>query len=65
MLRIIIGLVIPYAAVIGMLPWVASVDQVVLGIPFIYMWIFVWFLLTSLCMYVVWQRYDRHRTDDQ
>lgn len=65
MLRILIGLVIPYAAVIGLLPWVSSVERVVLGIPFIYMWIFMWFLLTSLCMYVVWQRYDRHAPDEQ
>ena len=50
MLKLFIGIGIPYIAVIGLLPWVASVDRHLLGVPFIYLWIFMWFVLTSLCM---------------
>ena len=59
MLKVLIGLGIPYIAVIGLLPWVASVDRFVFGVPFIYMWIFIWFVLTSACMYTVWCLDDR------
>ena len=47
MLKLFIGIGIPYIGVIGLLPWVASVDRFVLGVPFIYAWIFTWFILTS------------------
>ncbi|PRY09215.1 hypothetical protein B0G73_101121 [Paraburkholderia sp. BL25I1N1] len=33
-LKLFIGLGIPYLGVIGLLPWVASVDRFVLGVPF-------------------------------
>src|SRR2546429_7012741 len=36
MLKLFIGIGIPYIAVIGLLPWVASVDRHLLGVPFIY-----------------------------
>ena len=63
MLKVLIGLGIPYIAVIGLLPWVASVDRFVFGVPFIYMWIFIWFVLTSGCMYAVWYLFDRHEPE--
>jgi len=63
MLKVLIGLGIPYMAVIGLLPWVASVDMLVLGVPFIYMWIFIWFVLTSACMYLCWILFDRDGPD--
>ncbi len=59
MLKVLIGLGLPYIAVIGLLPWVASVDISVFGVPFIYMWIFIWFVLTSVCMYLCWILFDR------
>ncbi|WP_434111531.1 DUF3311 domain-containing protein [Paraburkholderia caffeinilytica] len=63
MLKFLIGIGIPYIGVIGLLPWVASVDRYVLGVPFIYAWIFAWFVLTSLCLQVCWRLFDR-RADD-
>ena len=63
MLKVFIGLGIPYLAVVGLLPWVASVDRFVFGVPFIYMWIFIWFVLTSGCMYSVWYLFDRHEPE--
>lgn len=59
MLKLFIGLGIPYTGVIGLLPWVASVDRYVLGVPFIYAWIFLWFVLTSVCMWACWYLFDR------
>jgi hypothetical protein len=63
MLKGFIGLGIPYIAIIGLLPYVASVDRFIFGVPFIYMWIFSWFILTSACLYTVWYLFDRHEPD--
>jgi hypothetical protein len=60
MLRILIGLVVPYLGVIGLLPWVASQDFYILGIPFIYAWMFAWFVFTSGCLMLCWQLFDKH-----
>ncbi len=65
MLKLLIGLGIPYLGVIGLLPWVASVDRYVLGVPFIYAWIFLWFVLTSLCMLTCWYLFDRKPQHDE
>lgn len=59
MLKLLIGLGVPYVGVLGLLPWVASVDTVVLGVPFIYAWMFAWFFLTSVCMLICWRCFDR------
>ncbi len=37
-LKLLVGLGIPYGTVVGLLPWVASVDHPVLGVPFVYAW---------------------------
>jgi hypothetical protein len=65
MLKLLIGLGIPYAGVIGLLPWVASVDRYVLGVTFIYAWIFLWFVLTSVCMWSCWYLFDRASERDE
>jgi hypothetical protein len=59
MLRYLIGIGIPYLGVIGVLPWVAAQDRYVLGVPFIFMWIFAWFVLTSGCLFACWMLFDR------
>ncbi|MBU6493947.1 MAG: DUF3311 domain-containing protein [Burkholderiales bacterium] len=58
MLKFLIGIGIPYIGVIGLLPWVSSVDLTVLGVPFIYAWIFAWFVLTSVCLLLCWRLFD-------
>jgi hypothetical protein len=62
MLKVLIGLVLPFVGVVGMLPWVASNDIYVLGIPFIYAWIFGWFVLTSVCLQLCWVLFDKPAT---
>ncbi|SAK66207.1 hypothetical protein AWB76_03786 [Caballeronia temeraria] len=59
MLKLLIGLGLPFAGVIGLLPWAASKDIYVLGVPFIYAWIFGWFVLTSVCLQVCWMLFDK------
>jgi hypothetical protein len=59
MLRYLIGIGIPYLGVMGVLPWVAAQDRYVLGVPFIFMWIFAWFVLTSGCLFACWMLFDR------
>lgn len=63
MLRLFIGLGIPYIGVLGLLPWVASVDRFIFGVPFIYAWMFAWFVLTSACLIACWYMFDRHTGD--
>lgn len=58
-LKFFIGFIVPYVGVLGPLPWIASRDLFVLGIPLIYGWVFLWFFLTAGCMWVCWQFFDR------
>lgn len=58
MLRIFIGLVVPFVGVIGLLPVVTSTDLTVYGIPFAYLWITAWFFLTSGCLFACWKIFD-------
>ncbi len=59
-LKLLVGLGIPYGTVVGLLPWVASVDRPVLGVPFVYAWIFGYFVPTSACLFSCWLLFDRH-----
>ena len=64
MLRVFIGLGIPYVGVIGLLPLVASHGGFVMGIPWLYAWMFSWFVLTSACLGVCWVCFDRPRESE-
>lgn len=57
---ILIGMIIPFAAIVGVLPFIASSDISIMGFPIIYFWIFLWLPLTSLCLLLSWMLYDRH-----
>ncbi|WP_179403846.1 DUF3311 domain-containing protein [Burkholderia guangdongensis] len=59
MLKLFIGIGIPYIGVVGLLPKVASVDLFMFGVPFVYAWIFAWFVLTSGCLLACWRLFDR------
>jgi len=63
MLKFLIGIVVPYLGVIGLLPWAASNDFYVGGIPFIYAWIFAWFILTSFCLWLCWTLFDKRTAE--
>jgi len=59
MVKLLIGLGLPYAGVLGLLPWIASSDFYVLGVPLVYAWMFLWFVLTSACLFVCWHCFDK------
>ncbi|MFC7392310.1 DUF3311 domain-containing protein [Scopulibacillus cellulosilyticus] len=58
---VIIGIVIPFIAVVGMLPFIGRLDVHVFGIPFLYFWMFMWFPLTSVCLWICWFAFDKPR----
>ena len=63
MIQVLIGLVVPVIAVVFFLPWANSVDVTLLGVPFVFLWLFSWFVLTSVCLMTCWLVFDRHRAD--
>lgn len=53
--RFTVGIVIPFVAIVGLFPWYNRVTPEVLGFPFLYFWLFLWFVLTTLCLFLVWR----------
>lgn len=41
-------------AIVGLFPWYDRVHPCVLGFPFLYFWMFLWFPLTALCLLGAW-----------
>jgi hypothetical protein len=63
MLRLFIGLGIPFIAIVAMLPMVNEVTFTLFNIPFLYLWMFSWFILSSVCLGICWLCFDRHRPE--
>jgi Protein of unknown function (DUF3311) len=63
MLRVAIGLGVPFIAVVVLLPLVNTVTFTLFNIPFLYLWMFSWFVLTSVCLATCWFAFDRHRPE--
>jgi hypothetical protein len=61
---IFIGLIVPFVAVLGGIPFIGKSDASVMGFPIIYFWIFLWFPLTTLCLCISWQFFDRYAYDN-
>jgi hypothetical protein len=62
-LRVLIGLGLPFVAIVVLLPVVNLVQFTLWNIPFLYIWMFAWFVLTSVCLSICWFAFDRHRDD--
>jgi hypothetical protein len=62
-LRVFIGLVVPFIAVALMVPVANEVSWTLWNIPFLYLWMFAWFILTAGCLAICWFCFDRHRPD--
>ncbi len=52
---LIIGLGLPAIGVLVVMPLLANTSVRVLGIPLLFVWIFVMFPLTSLCLWLAWR----------
>jgi hypothetical protein len=63
MLRLFVGLGIPFIAIVAMLPLVNEVTFTLFNIPFLYLWMFSWFILSSVCLGICWLCFDRHRPE--
>ena len=62
---ILIGLVIPFVAVVGGVAVLGRSHLLIAGIPVAYFWIFLWFVLTTLCLAASWYLFDRHEFGDE
>jgi hypothetical protein len=52
---VLVGFVIPMAAILLLFPWWNRVEPFVLGLSFNYFWIFSWLFLTSLCLFIAFK----------
>jgi hypothetical protein len=62
---VVVGLVIPFVAVVGGIAVLGRSETVVLGMPLVYFWVFLWFVLTTLCLAASWHFFDRGDFEDQ
>lgn len=63
---VIVGLIVPFVAIVALFPWYDRIHPMVLGFPFLYFWMFLWFPLTTICLYIAWRlesRNDRRSED--
>ena len=60
---IIIGLVVPMFAILGLFPFWNKIEPFVLGFSFNYFWIFLWIFLTSGCLLVAYRLDPKNRDD--
>lgn len=63
MLRVLIGLGVPFVGIVVLLPFANTVQWTLWNIPFLYLWIFAWFVLTAACLAICWFGFDRYRDD--
>jgi hypothetical protein len=56
---LVVGLVLPFVAVVGGVAVLGRSEAVMLGMPIVYFWIFLWFVLTTLCLAASWYLFDR------
>ena len=62
---VLIGLVIPFVAVIGGVAILGRSQSLIMGIPVVYGWVFLWFVLTTLCLATSWYLFDRKYYEDE
>ncbi|MBL0385158.1 DUF3311 domain-containing protein [Tumebacillus sp. ITR2] len=46
---------LPFVAQLLVLPWVNRIDPVILGLPFLQFWLFLWIVLSPLCTYSIYR----------
>lgn len=61
--RLAIGLGIPFCAVDLALPLLDRIPGTILGFPVVTFWLYGWFVLTTICMALVWLLHDRYIDD--
>jgi len=61
----LVGLVIPFVAVVGGVAVLGRFEFRVVGIPIVYFWVFLWFVLTTVCLAASWYLFDRKDFEDE
>lgn len=61
---LLIGLVLPYVAVLLGVTFLGPSHATIDHIPVSYLWIFLWFILTSVCLGIAWHCFDRFEFPD-
>jgi hypothetical protein len=56
---VLVGLVLPFVAVVGGVAVLGRSEFMVAGIPIVYFWVFLWFVLTTVCLAASWYLFDR------
>ncbi|MBA4115407.1 MAG: DUF3311 domain-containing protein [Rubrobacter sp.] len=62
---VLVGLVIPFVAVVGGVAVLGRSELLVAGIPIVYFWVFLWFVLTTVCLAASWYLFDRKDFEDE
>lgn len=62
---LIVGLGIPVVAIMVVLPILSGSKITIAGLPFIYFWLFLWFPLTTICLFLSWMISDRHHYENR
>ncbi|CAA9460986.1 MAG: hypothetical protein AVDCRST_MAG14-2441 [uncultured Rubrobacteraceae bacterium] len=62
---VMVGLVIPFVAVVGGVAFLGRSEIMVAGMPIVYFWVFLWFVLTSVCLAASWYFFDRKDFEDE
>ncbi len=60
-----VGLVIPFVAVVGGVAVLGRFEFRVVGIPIVYFWVFLWFVLTTVCLAASWYLFDRKDFEEE
>lgn len=63
-LRVTIGLVVPFLMVVPTVPLLGHLTIAPFGVPLALWWLFAAIPLTSLCLAFCWFAHDRHRPDE-
>lgn len=62
---VLIGLVLPFVAVVGGVAVLGGSRASFAGIPLVYFWMFLWFVLTTVCLAASWFFFDRGEFEDE
>jgi hypothetical protein len=56
---VLVGLVVPFVAVVGGVALLGRSQSLIMGIPVVFFWVFLWFVLTTVCLATSWYLFDR------
>ncbi|MBT2722781.1 DUF3311 domain-containing protein [Bacillus sp. ISL-46] len=60
----VILIILPFISQLAVLPFVNRIDPIILGLPFLQFWLFLWIVLTPLCTFGIYQLQKSERSLD-